>query len=110
MHQNKSIRYKIEKMETQNQTEQPDFNELMQQIALLESTAKKFMTKESIARYGNLKMAHPETAIKAIAMIAQAAQLGQLSMPITDMQFKELLLEIQHTQGKKQFNFKISRK
>jgi DNA-binding TFAR19-related protein (PDSD5 family) len=92
------------------QQTQPDFNELMQQIALLETAAKKFMTKDAISRYGTLKVAHPETAIKAIAMIAQAAQLGQLSMPIDDVQFKELLLELQHTQGKKQFNLKISRK
>lgn len=83
---------------------------MMQQIALLETAAKKFMTKDAISRYGTLKVAHPETAIKAIAMIAQAAQLGQLSMPIDDVQFKELLLELQHTQGKKQFNLKISRK
>lgn len=100
----------MEAQDQSQQNQQADLNEMLQQIAVLETAAKKFMTKESIARYGNLKMAHPETAIKAIAMIAQAAQLGQLSMPITDTQFKELLLELQHSQGKKQFNFKISRK
>lgn len=83
-------------------------SELIQQIALLEKIAKQNMTKEAIARYGNLKIAHPETALKAVATIAQAAQLGQLQEPLTDLQFKQLLLDFQ--QGKKQFNLKISRK
>lgn len=81
-----------------------DEKELMQQIILLENVAKKHMSKKAISRYGNLKVAHPETAIKAIAIIAQASQLGQIQKQITDLEFKTLLLEIQ--QGKKQFKFK----
>lgn len=84
--------------------EQQDEARLMQQIALLETIAKKKMTKEAIARYGNLKIAHPETALKAIAAIAQASQLGQLIEPLADNQFKQLLLELQ--QGKKQFRLR----
>lgn len=83
-------------------------SEMIQQVALLENLAKQNMTKEAIARYGNIKLAHPETALKSVAAIAQAAQLGQISEPLTDLQFKELLLNFQ--QGKKQFNLKISRK
>lgn len=82
--------------------------ELMQQIVFLESVAKKHMSKKAISRYGNLKIAHPETAIKAIAIIAQASQTGQIMKPISDEEFKALLLEIQ--KGKKQFSLKISRK
>ena len=78
--------------------------ELMQQIILLENIAKKNMSKEAISRYGNLKIAHPETAIKAITMLAQASQLNQIHEPISDTDFKTLLLEIQ--KGKKQFNVK----
>jgi len=92
-----------------NKEENQNFNEteLMQQIILLEAIAKKNMSKEAIARYGNLKLAHPETAIKAIAMIAQASQLGQIQKPVSDEEFKALLLDIQ--QGKKSFNIKISK-
>jgi DNA-binding TFAR19-related protein (PDSD5 family) len=74
-------------------------------VTVLENTAKKFMSKEAISRYGNLKMAHPETAIKAIAAIAQAAQLGQVKEKIQDREFKSLLIEIQ--KGKKTFQFKV---
>ncbi len=85
-------------------TEPDNINKLIQQVALLEGIAKKNMTKEAIARHGNLKIAHPETAIQAVAMIAQAAQLGQISKPICDEEFKALLIEIQ--KGKPNLNFK----
>jgi len=78
--------------------------ELMNQVLLLENIAKKYMNKDAISRYGNLKIAHPETAIKAIAVIAQAAQVGQIQEQLSDEEFKALLKEIQ--QGKKKFNLK----
>lgn len=81
---------------------------LIQQIALLEQKAKQFMSKEAISRYGNLKLAHPELALKAIAAIVQAAELGQLSEPLSDVQFKELLLQLR--EGKKSYSFRITRK
>ena len=86
------------------QEKEENNDELIQQIAMLESMAKKNMTKEAIARYGNLKMAHPETAIKAIALIAQASQLNQIPGPLTDNDFRALLIEIQR--GKTTYNFK----
>jgi DNA-binding TFAR19-related protein (PDSD5 family) len=77
---------------------------LTKQVLVLEGVAKKAMTKEAISRYGNLKMAHTELAIRAIAIIAQAVQTNQIKEKITDEQFKELLREI--NTGKKQFTFK----
>jgi DNA-binding TFAR19-related protein (PDSD5 family) len=71
---------------------------------MLEKIAKTKMSKEAIARYGNLKMAHPETAIKSIAIIAQAVQLGQITKTIEDEEFKSILFEIQR--GKKNLNFR----
>jgi len=77
---------------------------LAQQIRLLENIAKQKMTKEAITRYGNLKLAHPEIAIKVITIIAQAIQLGQIKETIDDAGFKELLKQIQ--QDKKHFRIK----
>ena len=68
---------------------------LQQQINMLETAAKKYMSKEAISRYGNLKMAHPELAIRAIAIIAQAAEAGQLRESINDETFKLILKQIQ---------------
>jgi DNA-binding TFAR19-related protein (PDSD5 family) len=78
--------------------------ELRQQLEMLEKIAKTRMSKEAISRYGNMKLAHPETAIKSIAMIAQAIQLQQVHGIIGDLEFKELLREIQI--GKKEFKFR----
>lgn len=75
-----------------------------QQIEILEGVAKQFLTKEAVERYGRIKIAHPEVAIKTIAIIAQAAQLGQLTEKVSDIEFKELLSRIQ--EGKKEFTFR----
>jgi DNA-binding TFAR19-related protein (PDSD5 family) len=78
-----------------SQENQEEEKALIQQIALLENIAKRNMSREAISRYGNLKLAHPETAVRAIATIAQAVQSGHISSQITDSQFKEILLEMQ---------------
>lgn len=75
---------------------------LMQQLQMLEQIAKKHMTKEAISRYGNVKIAHQELAIKAIAFIAQAVQLGHIDI-VDDEKFKEILRSLQE---KKEFRIK----
>jgi len=78
--------------------------ELNQQIEMLENIAKQYLSKEAISRYGNLKVAHPDVAIQAIAVIAQAA--GQIKEKISDEQFKNILKQMQ----KPKKEFKILRK
>ena len=65
--------------------------ELLKQVEILEKVAKQQMSKEAIARYGNLKSAHLEKAIQAITTIVQAIQAGQLQEPLSDDDFKLLL-------------------
>ena len=76
--------------------------ELANSLKAMEEIAKSKMTREAISRYGNVKVAHPEIAVKAISLIAQACQSGQIEM-ITDIQFKELLKQLQE---KKSLKFK----
>ena len=78
--------------------------ELNQQIEMLENIAKQYLSKEAISRYGNLKAAHPDVAIQAIAVIAQAA--GQIKEKISDEQFKNILKQMQ----KPKKEFKILRR
>ncbi len=77
--------------------------ELQQQIEYLESVVKKYLAKESISRYGNLKAAHPEKAIQVITLIAQAIQSNNITEKITDAEFKLLL---QKLQTKKEFKIR----
>ena len=62
------------------------------------------MSKEAISRYGNLKVAHPEIAFRAIAIVAQAVISGQITEKLSDEEFKNILIGIQG--GKKEFKFK----
>ena len=78
--------------------------EIQKQIIMLENIAKKHLSKEAIERYGRMKLAHTATAIQVIAIIAQAAQMGQISGVLSDNEFKELLRKIQ--EGKQEFKFK----
>lgn len=79
--------------------------QLQQQIELLENIARQYMTKEAVSRYGNLKSAHPEKAIQAIVIIAQAVESGKLKEKLDDDQFKSLLQQI--TPEKKEFRLNI---
>jgi len=67
--------------------------EAAKNLSSIEKIAKQKMSKEAISRYGSLKLAHPEIAIKAIAAIAQAVHSG-MDETITDEQFKTLLKQI----------------
>ncbi|MEM4245118.1 MAG: DNA-binding protein [Candidatus Nanoarchaeia archaeon] len=78
--------------------------QLQQQIELLEGIAKQYMTSDAISRYGNLKAAHPDKAIQAVAIIAQAVESGQLKYKLDDESFKKLLQQI--TPEKKEFKIK----
>lgn len=80
--------------------------EIQQQIGMLENIAKQYLSKEAISRYGNLKAGHPDKAIQVIAVIAQAAQLGQIKEKLNDEQFKEILMQIQ----KPKKEFKITKR
>lgn len=66
---------------------------MQQNLALLENIAKKKMTREAISRYGAVKLSHPENAVKAIVLIAQAVEQG-LREYIDDEKFKQILGEI----------------
>ena len=68
--------------------------ELAKNLKIIENVAKSKMSKEAISRYGNLKIAHPEKAVKAISFIAEAVQSVQIQEMITDRQFKELLVRL----------------
>lgn len=94
----------ISEIERQLQEQAMMTQQLRQQLAAIEAVAKQKMSREAVSRYGNLKSAHPETAVRAISLIAQAVSSGQIREAMTDEEFKILLQEIQ--KGKKEFHFR----
>ena len=65
--------------------------QMQQQVSQLEAVVKQFLTKDALARYGNLKAAHPEKAVQLLAVLGQAIQSGQLHEKIDDEKLRELL-------------------
>jgi DNA-binding TFAR19-related protein (PDSD5 family) len=52
------------------------------------------MTKDAVERYGNVKTAHPDKAMKVLQIIGSGIQSGQLQEMIDGEQLKELLQRI----------------
>ncbi len=80
--------------------------QIQQQIEQLEMLVKQFFTKEALERYGNLKSAHPEKAIKLLMIVGEAIQQGRVRKKISDSELKEILKKMEVPKR----NFKIIRK
>jgi programmed cell death protein 5 len=95
----------LQKSQQEEIARQNEENQKVQdQVEQLEAAVKRFMTKEAIQRYGNLKVAHSEKAVQLLVILGQALQQGQITKKITDLQLKNILKQMQ--QGKKEFNIK----
>tara|TARA_Y100000310_G_C20605678_1_gene775343 strand:- start:370 stop:630 length:261 start_codon:yes stop_codon:yes gene_type:complete len=68
--------------------------EQAQKVAQLEMACKQKMTKDAVERYGNVKTAHPDKALKVLQIIGSGIQSGQLQEMIDGDQLKELLQRI----------------
>ena len=75
--------------------------ELQKQFEALEQKVKQYLTKEAIARYGNIKAEHPDKAVQVVSMLMQFIQTNQIAEKLTDETFKEILRRMQ--EPKKEF-------
>lgn len=78
--------------------------QLQEQIEQMEAIVKQFLTKEALARYGNLKTAHYENAIQLLVVLLQAIQKGQIQGKIDDALLKKILGQL--TPKKKEIKIK----
>lgn len=76
---------------------------MQQQVEFIESNAKKFLDKNALERYGNLKAVQPERALQVAILIAQASQAGQIKDVLSDEEFKNLLRNLD--EPKREFRF-----
>ncbi len=68
--------------------------QVQQQIEYMESVVRQFLTKEALARYGNLKTAHQEKALQLLIVLFQAIQKGQVQNKIDDSALKKVLEQL----------------
>ncbi len=67
---------------------------VQQQIEYMENIVRQFLTKEALARYGNLKTAHQEKALQLLIVLFQAIQKGQVQNKIDDSTLKKVLEQL----------------
>ena len=68
--------------------------QIQQQIEMMEAAVRQFLTKEALARYGNLKTAHQEKALQLLVVLFQAIQQGRIKGRIDDSALKKVLEQL----------------
>jgi DNA-binding TFAR19-related protein (PDSD5 family) len=98
-------RKKLEELMRLQQKAEPDEqSQLKQQIEQMESVVKQFLSKDALARYGNVKAAHQDKAIQLLVVLFQAIQKGQIQGQIEDSLLKKILEQM--APDKKEFKIK----
>ena len=85
---------KFEQLQERVNSEINEQQELQKQVLQIENLVKQYLTNEAISRYNNVKIAHPELAMKVLSLIAQAIQYDQIKEKISDEQFKSFLMQL----------------
>ena len=88
----------------QNQPSQRDQEEAeaAQQINALEEVVKAHLSKEALQRFGTLKLAHPETAMRLVVAIAQAIESGRIQGMLSDEHLLSALKQLSRLTQKKE--------
>ena len=68
--------------------------ELQKRVLALEEKVRPFLSKDAIARYGNIRVSHPDIAIQLLVILSRAIDAGKLRGEITGEQLKALLQQI----------------
>jgi len=83
----------LQKLQQQQSQPSSEEEQMKEQIHQLESIVKHAMTKDALARFGNLRAGHPEKAIQLLVVLAQAIQQGQIQK-VDDNTLKEILKKL----------------
>ncbi|MFH1590985.1 MAG: DNA-binding protein [archaeon] len=84
----------VEQQTQQNAAQAENDAQFAQEVANLEAQIKRMMTKDAVQRYGTLKTAHPEKAVKVLVIIGRMVEKGQLTV-IDDEALKALLRQME---------------
>lgn len=83
-----------QQFQQQIQQQHEEREKVESQIEQLEYVIKSLMTKDALARYGNIKTADPEKAVQLLLVIAQLMRQNQIST-IDDETLKQILIKTQ---------------
>ena len=85
---------KLEEMMNSQGESSAQQSQMQQQVLQLERIAKKYLDRDAISRYGNIKAANSEKAIQILVVINRLIQSGKINGVINDATFKDLLLQL----------------
>lgn len=74
--------------------EQGEEAQLQSQITQLDAIVKAKLSREALARYSNIKVAHPELWLQSLVVIAQLIQSGRVA-ELSDADYKAILEKLQ---------------
>ena len=87
----------LQRQQAENQEEA----QAQYQIAAIEEAVKTHLTREALSRYGTLKVAHPETAMRLVIAIAQLIEAGRITGMLSEEQIVSILKQIAKATSKK---------
>ena len=90
----------------QNQDELNQQRQLLKQVEALEATVKAYLSREAITRYGTLKAAHTDKAMRVLVVLAQLIQAKQITKKLSDQEFKAILMQLQQPKQKTKINIR----
>lgn len=70
--------------------EQSEEAQLQSQINQLDALVKGKLSREALARYSNVRVAHPELWLQSLVVLAQLIQQGKVAA-VSDAQYKSIL-------------------
>ncbi|RJQ16938.1 DNA-binding protein [Candidatus Woesearchaeota archaeon] len=88
---------KLEQLQNQLQQQHMQEQAVYDEIEKIETAVKQRLTKEALARYANIKLAHPELAMQVLGILVQLME--RTKEKIDDQQLKRML-ELLHKQRK----------
>lgn len=86
----------LDELRQRRQQAHAEEQQLAKEIAQLEAMVKPAMDAAALARFGAVKTAHPEKAIRCLVACAQLVKSGR--RPISDAVLKELLMQLEPAQ------------
>lgn len=85
---------RFEQLKAQAQKQEDQQVKLAAQVEQLESFFRAHASREALERFGNLKVAHPRTAIQVLTIFARLLHEGKVEL-VDDEMLKEVLGKIQ---------------
>lgn len=96
---------RLAQLQRQAQDQAQERAEFMGQVQMLEGMVKQHLSREALARYGNIKAVDEKKALQVCVLLGQLINENKIGM-ITDEQFKAVLQQLSPAKREMKITFK----